>query len=101
MTYFELINAFQLGLPINTLFFIIIGFMTFIGILIFWSINISIARCAKRRARIKFCHYMKILIVPPFMGTILASIPPTLIALIISVTFSRIMQNQSADWAVT
>ena len=93
MSYFELINAFQLGLPINALFFIVIGFITFIGTLIFWSINLGFARCVKRKASIKFCHYMKILIVPPLIGTILASIPPTIIAITISVTFSNLMQN--------
>lgn len=101
MNYFELINAFQLGLPINALFFTVIGALTFLAILLFWVVNIGIAKSVKRRASIKFCHYMKILIIPPLWGTIIASIPPTIIAFVISATFSKILPTYSADWTDT
>ena len=64
MNYLELVNAFQFEYPIYILLFAIVAVATIFGVILFWSLNILLARPINPPI-INFKHMIEVTFLPP------------------------------------
>lgn len=70
MDFLDLINAFQFGIPIYLLAFIMVSVFTLVGIVVFWGFNKTISK-RENPPILKFGQTVKIVIIPPIFVMIL------------------------------